>query len=133
MRLAVLDSCAVLALFFDEPGAEVVERLLQVAAEADRPLAITAINWAEVLYKMEGRQGSTGLALARQFERTTPVEVVAVDRDLAETAAHLKVERHLGLAGACAAALAKVRKAELITADAEFKPLEGEIKIRWLQ
>ena len=32
-----------------------------------------------------------------------------------------------------AAALAKAKKAELVTGDAEFKALEKEIKIRWLK
>ena len=32
-----------------------------------------------------------------------------------------------------AAALAKLRKTELVTGDAEFKPLENEIKINWLK
>jgi hypothetical protein len=31
------------------------------------------------------------------------------------------------------AALAKERKAELVTGDQEFKPLEREIKIHWLR
>jgi hypothetical protein len=32
-----------------------------------------------------------------------------------------------------AAALAKEKKAELVTGDPEFKPLEKEIKIHWLK
>ena len=35
--------------------------------------------------------------------------------------------------GGRAAALAKNKKAELVTADTEFKPLEKEIKINWLK
>ena len=37
------------------------------------------------------------------------------------------------LADAFAAALAKEKKAELVTGDPEFKPLEKEIKINWLK
>ena len=37
------------------------------------------------------------------------------------------------LADAFAAALAKTKSAELVTGDAEFKPLEKEIKINWLK
>jgi predicted nucleic acid-binding protein len=39
----------------------------------------------------------------------------------------------LSLADAFAAALARERKADLITGDTEFKPLEKEIKITWLK
>jgi hypothetical protein len=35
-------------------------------------------------------------------------------------------------ADAFAAALAKEKKAELVTGDPEFKPLEKEIKVKWL-
>src|SRR5450759_3939449 len=91
MKTTVLDASALLALFFDEPGAEKVERLLAQAEEADKPLFIAAVNWAEVLYKMERKAGARGLAGERDFERTMPVEVAPVDRELAEAAAHLKL------------------------------------------
>jgi predicted nucleic acid-binding protein len=133
VKSTVLDASALLALFFDEPGAEEIENLLQQAAEEDKPLLIAAVNWAEVLYRIERRNGAQGLARAREFERTMPVEVASLDRELAESAARLKVMHHLGLADAFAAALAKSKQAELVTADTEFKPLEKEIKIRWLK
>ncbi len=37
-----------------------------------------------------------------------------------------------GATGTFAAALAKEKKAELVTDDPEFKPLEKEVKINWL-
>ena len=133
MKTVVVDSCAVLALFLDEPGAAKMEQLFQAASEADRPVFISTVNWAEVLYKMERKHGKAGYETARQFERTTALEAVPVDRELAEAAALLKNEHGLGLADAFAAALAKSKKAELVTADHEFKALEKEIKINWLK
>ena len=44
----------------------------------------------------------------------------------------MKATYRISLADAFAAALARRRKAELVTGDPEFKPLEREIKIRWL-
>ncbi len=133
MKPVVLDASALLAMFFGEPGMEKMRELFHKASDADRPEFISAINWAEVLYKMERKFGKTGLETARQFERTTPLEAVLVDRELAESAAHLKNTHKLGLADAFAAALAKQKKAELITADHEFKSMEKEIKINWLK
>ena len=133
MRTTVLDASAMLAMLFDEPGAEKIEKLFNQAAEADKPMLITAVNWAEVLYRMERKHGVAGLQGARQFERTMPLDVAPLDRELAETAAHLKNEHDLGLADAFAAALAKSKKAELVTGDHEFKALEKEIKINWLK
>ena len=133
MKAAVLDASALLALFFDQQGAEKMEHLLHTASEADRPVFISAVNWAEVLYKMGRKYGKAGYETAHRFAHTTPLEIVPVDRDLAESAALLKNEHDLGLADAFAAALAKSKKAELVTADHEFKAVEKEIKINWLK
>ena len=133
MKPTVLDACALLALLQDEPGAEKMEQLFHAAAEADRPVYISAVNWAEVLYKMERKFGLYGLTGARHFLQTMPLEAVPVDCELAEAAAHLKNTYKLGLADAFAAALAKHKKAELVTADHEFKAVEKEIKINWLK
>lgn len=133
MKTTVLDASALLALFFAEPGMGQVRDLFHRAAEADKPLLISAINWAEVLYKIEHKEGRAGVETARRFERTMPLEVASLDRELAESAAQLKTAHNLGLADAFAAALAKSKKAELITADTAFKAIECEIKIGWLK
>lgn len=133
MKSPVLDASAVLAMFFGQPGVEQMRELFHKAAEEEKPVFISAVNWAEVLYRMERKHGKAGLDIARQFERTTPLETVPVDRELAEAAAALKVKHGLGLADAFAAALAKEKKAELVTGDTEFKSLEDEIKIGWLK
>jgi ribonuclease VapC len=132
LKPIVLDASALLAMFFGEPGVEMMCDLFQRAAEADRPLLVSAVNWAEVLYRLARRQGQAGLEVARHFERTMPLHVAPIDLELAELAAELKATRKLALADAFAAALAKQKKAELITGDQEFKVLEKEIKIGWL-
>jgi PIN domain nuclease of toxin-antitoxin system len=132
MKPAVLDASALLALFFDEPGAEKIEDLLSQAAAADKPLLISAVNWAEVLYRMHRRRGAAGWEGARHFEQTMPMEVAPIDSALAESAAQVKNAYGLGLADAFAAALALSKKADLVTADTDFKPLEKEIRINWL-
>jgi predicted nucleic acid-binding protein len=133
MKTTVLDASALLAMFFGQPGMEQMRDLFHKASEADRPVFISAINWAEVLYKVERKQGKAGLDTVRQFERTMPLEVVPLDRELAETAADLKVKHDLGLADAFAASLAMHKKAELVAGDKEFKALEKEIKVVWLK
>ncbi len=121
-----------LAMFFGQPGMEQMRDLFHKAAEADKPMLIAAVNWAEVLYKLERKHGVAGVKTAQDFERTMPLDVAPLDRDLAESAAQLKNKHYLGLADAFAAALAKSKKAELVTGDTDFKALEKEIKINWL-
>ena len=53
----VLDSHALVAYFRDEPGAERVEALLTKAAQTDRPLHMTEVNYAEVKYILIRKNG----------------------------------------------------------------------------
>jgi ribonuclease VapC len=49
------------------------------------------------------------------------------------SAAHFKARYPISYADAFSAVLAKTRKASLLTGDPEFKALEPEIDIHWLQ
>lgn len=133
MKALVFDTSALLALFFGEPGAETVEALMHRASEKDHPMLMSAVNWAEICYRVEGKRGAEALAQAKEFATNASIVVVPADRELSEAAAAYKAADRLGLADAFAAALAKSRKAELVTADREFKAVEGEIKIIWLK
>jgi predicted nucleic acid-binding protein len=63
---------------------------------------------------------------------TLPIQFVPVDMELAKKAAELKASRKTSHADCFAAVLAKLRKAELVTGDKEFKQVEGEVKILWI-
>jgi predicted nucleic acid-binding protein len=62
-----------------------------------------------------------------------PIEFHPANRAMADRAADFKARFNLSLADAFAAALAKEKKAELVTGDPEFKALDKEIKIQWLK
>jgi predicted nucleic acid-binding protein len=51
---------------------------------------------------------------------------------LADRAADFKTRYKISLADAFAAALAKIKNAELVTGDREFKQLARDVKIHWL-
>jgi ribonuclease VapC len=64
------------------------------------------------------------------------IEIVGVDEknlDMVRQAAIYKATKRLSYADAFAAALAKIRSAELVTGDREFKQVEDEIEINWLR
>ena len=60
------------------------------------------------------------------------IEIVDADWPLTHRAAVYKANGNIAFGDCFAAALAKNRKAELVTGDKEFKALEGDIKISWL-
>jgi ribonuclease VapC len=134
MAIKVLDSWALLAFFEDEPAAEAVEKLLLDGESGKTELLLSVVNWGEIYYSIM-RRISQDAAEAKALEIAgLPIEVVPVDADLvlARQAAQFKAVHKMSYADAFAAALAKTRKAELITGDREFKPLEKDIKVRWL-
>ena len=75
----------------------------------------------------------TGSSKAAKILQGLPIDFHSTTRVLADTAADFKARFKISLADAFAAALAKEKKAELVTGDPEFKPLEKEIKIYWLK
>jgi len=128
----VLDSYALLALLRDEPGAEIVAGLLERAGQQNRSVHMTEVNYAEVQYTIRRKDGETVWASIAGELLAAPIEFHAADRRLADVAAGFKSRFKISLADAFAAALAKERKAELVTGDPEFRALAKEIKIRWL-
>ena len=129
----VLDSHALLKLLRDEPGAETVETLLVTASRKDAPLHMTEVNYAEVQYIVRRKDGDAAWAAIAGELKAAPIEFHPATRPLADTAADFKARFKISLADAFAAALAKEKKAELVTGDPEFKALEKEIKIAWLK
>ncbi len=94
---------------------------------------MTEVNYAEVQYMIRRKDGDAAWATVLNELKTAPIEFHPVTRRLADLAADYKARFKMSLADAFAAALAKEKKTELVTGDAEFKPLEKEIKIRWLK
>jgi predicted nucleic acid-binding protein len=128
----VIDSFALIAYFRDETGAEVVESLLAVAAKKDHSLHMSDVNYAEVKYSILKKNGAAAWAEASSILAGLPIQFHPTNRELADSAGDLKARYKMSLADAFAAALAKEQKAELITGDPEFRALEKELNIIWL-
>jgi len=133
MPAKVLDSFALIAYFRDEPGAETMENLLVSAGKRDNPVLMTDVNYAEVKYSILKKDGAEAWGEAAKVLQGLPIDFHSTTRALADAAADFKARYKLSLADAFAAALAKERRAELVTGDLEFKPLEKQIKVQWLR
>lgn len=132
MATKVLDSYALMAFFEDEPGADTVRSLILKAEEGSVNLLMTVVNLGEVWYSI-ARTNSPETADQYIGEiKGMSIEIVNADWQLTHQAAAFKVSGNISYADCFAAALAKSRKAELITGDKEFKMLENEIKISWI-
>ncbi len=128
----VLDSYALLAFLRGEPGEKKVATLLERAGVRDEPVHMTEVNYAEVKYIVVRKDGKERWEETAGELPALPIEFHPASRALAEVAADLKSRYKLSLADAFAAALAREKKAQLVTGDREFHALEKEIKITWL-
>jgi len=135
MATKVLDSWALLAFFEGEPAAEDVERVLARADQGMHKLLLCVVNWGEVYYNIMRKVSREAAEQKAREMAILPMEVVPVETDLqlVRQAAIYKASGKLAFADAFAAALAKLRNAELVTGDPDFHAVEGEIKIAWLK
>lgn len=107
-----------------EPGGERVEALLDALEPgADVQVAISAVNWCEVLTRIER---DTGSVTAEDLTAALAgVELVPFDKEAAELAAgYARVNQALSLGDRACIALAKANRATAWTADrvwAQFK------------
>jgi len=134
MATKVLDSWALIALFNEEPAADDVEKLLHAATSGRHTLLMHVINWGEIYYTTMRRGGESAAKSVAADIGQMPIEIVELANfDLVRQAAIFKATKKLSYADCFAAALAKLRRAEFVTGDPEFKTLEGELKIGWLK
>lgn len=134
MRAAarVLDSYSLIAYFEGEAGKDRMIEIFRAARDAARPLFLSVVNWGEVFYITLREAGRERADQVAHLISTLPIEIVSADLEMARQAAEFKATRKMSYADCFAAALAKLRRAELVTGDKEFKQVEREVKILWI-
>jgi ribonuclease VapC len=134
MATKVLDSWALIALFNEEPAADDVEKLLHAATAGRHALLMHVINWGEIYYTTMRRGGESAAKSIAADIGQMPINIVeSANFEMVRQAAIFKATKKLSYADCFAAALAKIRRAEFVTGDTEFKTMEGELKIGWLK
>jgi len=128
----VLDASALMTFFEDRPGADRVQELLVKAAEVKRPLLMSVVNWGEVYYSVWRAHGERAAEGKLHDIAQLPVVVVEADPERTELAESLKAQQTLPYADCFAAALARARKATLVTSDKDFERVAGSIRIFWV-
>jgi len=128
----VLDTWAVIAYLEDEPSGEMVEDLIATAHEEEIPIYMSVVNVGEVWYTLAREVSEQEADASVKSLRDLRIQFEDADWTLTQEAARFKSQNKMSYADCYAAALAKTKKADLVTGDNEFKPLDGEIKISWI-
>ena len=131
-KAIVLDSWAVIAYLEDEPAAEKVANIIADAHDQEIPLLMTVVNAGEVWYIVAREASASDADASVRQLHDLGIEFVDADWTLAKDAGYFKSKNKMSFADCFAAALAKQRKANLVTGDPEFKQVELEITIDWL-
>ena len=128
----VLDIWAVIAYLEDEPSGEQVEEIIATAHEEQIPIYMSVVNVGEVWYTMAREISEEEAHASVKSLRDLRIQFENADWEVTQEAARFKSQNKMSYTDCFAAALAKIKKADLVTGDNEFKPLDGEIKISWL-
>lgn len=133
MSEKILDAFAFMAFLQDEPGAQIVEDLILQAQDGKVRLAMCVVNLGEVHYSISRSMSHEDAESYIQQIQGMPIEVVNADWALTRQAALYKTKGNISYADCYAAALAKLRKGDVVTGDKEFEVLEDEVKVIWLK
>jgi len=128
----VLDSYSLIAYIEGEAGKDTMIEIFRSARDSGRACLLSVVNWGEVYYITLREAGQQRADEVAHLISTLPIHLVPADFELAKQAAIFKSSKKMSYADCFAAALSKLRKAELVTGDKEFKQVEGELKIQWL-
>ncbi|HEY0832584.1 MAG TPA: type II toxin-antitoxin system VapC family toxin [Azospirillum sp.] len=124
----IADSSAILALLWDEPGADAVAAVIERAA-------LSAVNWSEIAALLVSR-GMPDEQLETALKALPIAAVVPFDRDQAEAAGRLRRDtRHAGLSLGDRACLALAKRCGLpvLTADRIWGSLDLGIDVRLIR
>jgi ribonuclease VapC len=128
----VLDSYSLIAYLEGEEGADTMIEIFKAGRDSGRSLLLSVVNWGEVYYITLREAGRERAEEVAHLISTLPIQIIPADIELAKGAAEFKASKKMSYADCFAAALAKLRRAELVTGDEDFKQVEGEVKILWI-
>lgn len=128
----ILDASALVAYLWKQSGYEKVQDFLTKAADDEKRLLMTTVNLGEVYYLLLRDHGPEDADKILKVIETLPIDFVEVDIRLAKQAAVYKATKKIPYVDCFVAALAKLQKGEVVTADKEFKAVESEVKIAWI-
>ena len=120
-----LDSSAVLALLYGEPGTGTVRQLLEEAERGKVIVYLSAVTLCEILSSLVKTHGEDTARDELAVVLTMPVQIDSPTREHCAEAGWLRGRYTLSTADAIIATQAVAGNAELVHKDPEFEPITG--------
>ena len=137
MRRYVLDACALVAFFNDEPGADMVESLFLEASQGKCIIIMNKYNLLEVHYGYLRANGEDFAENMLDIVESSGIRICDVLTDvLFRQASKFKTSYKVSLADSMALAQAVVEQAVLVTSDHhEMDAIEkdGKLEFHWVR
>jgi len=127
----VLDTSAVLALWNEEDGASIVEKILRDNSR-HRKIYISFMTFMECRYRLWKDHGRDAADEIFRTLSLLPVARVDVDDKLIMIASELKVQHRISVADSWIIATAITRNATLVHKDPEFEALSDRVNMKIL-
>jgi predicted nucleic acid-binding protein len=131
-KALVLDTWAVIAFLEDEPSGGHIADLIASAHEEEVPVYMCVVNAGEVWYIIAREISEEEANNSIKELHDLRIQFEDADWEITQEAARFKSKNKMSYADCYAGALAKVKKADLVTGDREFKAIEDQIKIQWV-
>ena len=132
MKTYVVDDTALRSYFSREHGWQSVSQTFHEAVEGRSNVLTTATDVGEVYASAYLQFGEEKARAVLEAMNHLPIEIVAFTKDLAVSAARLKVGAGVSGSSCAAAALAKAKRAQLLTAERSMKALDDEVKVNFI-
>jgi len=134
----LLDTCAVLAFFDDEEGADIVSGLFDSAKSGDIILSMNAANLIEVYYDRIRVVGSEEAddTIRKIYEDSSIFIIEELNLAIVREAAYFKATGKMSFADSILMATARFTGATVVTCDhVELGPVEkqGQISFLWIR
>lgn len=135
VKIYVLDACALIAFFRDEPGGDKLEALFAQAPE--KQFIIHSVNVGEIYYDTLRTSGITQATSIFKDIQSLPIKIVwSIDESLLVAVGRFKTQCRISYADAYVLALADREKACVISTDHhEFDAVDesGVVAFEWIR
>jgi predicted nucleic acid-binding protein len=138
MQNYLLDACALLALYDNEEGANVVRGLFDSAERGEVTMSMNAANLIEVYYDRVRECGSEAAdTIIQGIYENSPIAIIReMSPAIVREAAYFKATGKMSFADAILAATARCTGVTVVTCDhVELEPVEqqGQIPFLWIR
>lgn len=124
----VLDTSAILALWNDEEGADVVEQILRLETK----IYVSFMSAMEGRYRLWKNAGKKESDEFSEYLNLLPVERINITDLIFEKAVEIKAKNNLSLADSWIAATAIATNSTLVHKDPEFEGIKDIVKFKML-